>query len=522
MRQSKNSSVTTTQPKLMNTFHLHPDDNIAVAVSDLVAGEEIAEFGLKVRRGVPRGHKVAVRAIAEDEAVYKYGQVIGHSTCAILAGEHVHSHNLGMSPHTDDYAHSSAARPTEFVPDSLRDSFMGYRRGDGKTGTRNYVGIISSVNCSATVAKHVVREIEQRGILDEFPNVDGVVAVTHGVGCCVSSKNEAFAMLQRTVWGHVRHPNFGAVMMVGLGCETNQIPAMVETFGKPPSGSLNFMTIQQMGGTRKTIEACIEKLTSDVLPAADKARREEVSVSELIVALQCGGSDGYSGITANPALGLAVDRIVQQGGSAILAETTEIYGAEHLLTRRAVRPEVGEALIERIRWWEDYAEKLEGEINNNPTPGNKAGGLTTILEKSLGAVCKAGSTNLVSVLRYAEPVKEPGMHLMDSPGYDPMSITGEVASGANLICFTTGRGSVYGYKPTPSIKIATNSPMFRHMEEDMDLNAGTIADGEETHEQVAERIYRQILHVASGGKTKSEELGFGDCEFVPWNISAQM
>ena len=503
-------------------FHLHPDDNVAVAVADLTEGVALKLTGVTVKRTVPRGHKVAVRDIAADEPVFKYGQVIGHSTRAIAAGEHVHVHNLGMSPHSDDYAHGSAARPTGFVPEPERDTFLGYRRGDGKTGTRNYVGIISPVNCSATVAKHVVREVERRGILDRFPNVDGVVAITHGVGCCISNKNEAFAMLQRTVWGHVRHPNFGAVMMVGLGCESNQIPAMVETFGKPPSGNLHFMTIQQMGGTRKTIEACLEKLEKEVLPEADKARREELPVSELIVALQCGGSDGYSGITANPALGLAVDRLVAQGGSAILAETTEVYGAEHLLTRRAVRPEVGEALIERIRWWEDYAAKLDGEIDNNPTPGNKAGGLTTILEKSLGAVCKAGSTNLVSVLRYAEPVKEPGLHLMDSPGYDPMSITGEVASGANLIAFTTGRGSVYGYKPTPSIKIATNTPMFRHMEEDMDLNAGTIADGGETHEEVAHRIYREMLRVASGGKTKSEELGFGDCEFVPWNISAQM
>lgn len=503
-------------------FRLHPDDNVAVAVSDLPAGEEISEVRVTPRATVPRGHKVALQDIPLGEPVFKYGQVIGHTTAAIAAGDHIHSHNLGMSPHTDDYAHGTAARPTEMVPEEKRDTFMGYRRGDGKTGTRNYVGIISSVNCSATVAHHIVKEVERRGLLEKFPNVDGVVAITHGVGCCISNKNEAFHMLQRTIWGHVRHPNFGAVMMVGLGCETNQIPAMIETFGKPPTGSLHFTTIQQMGGTRKTIESCLEKLENEVLPAADKARREPIPASELIVALQCGGSDGLSGITANPALGLAVDRLVAQGGSAVLAETPEIYGAEHLLTRRAVRPEVGEFLIERIRWWEDYAAKLDGEINNNPTPGNKAGGLTTILEKSLGAVCKAGSTNLVSVLRYAEPVREHGMQMMDTPGYDPMGVTGQVAGGSNLLCFTTGRGSVFGNKPVPSIKIATNTPMFRHMEEDMDINAGTIVDGEETHEDVGNRIYQEILRVASGGKSKSEALGFGDCEFVPWNISAQM
>lgn len=503
-------------------FILNPGDNVAVAREALTGGQRIDDPAIVVKDSIPRGHKVALAAIRQDEPVFKYGQIIGHATRPIEAGEHVHTHNPGMSGHSSDYAYSVDARPTEYVPENQRDRFSGFRRGDGKAGTRNFVGIISSVNCSATVAQHIAREVEQRGLLEKFPHVDGVVPITHGVGCCISSRNEAFAMLQRTIWGHARHPNFGAVMLVGLGCETNQISGMVETFGKPPADSLHFATIQQQGGTRKTVEYCLKKLEEEVLPCADRARRESIPVSELVVALQCGGSDGYSGITANPAVGLAVDRLVRQGGSAILAETTEVYGAEHLLTRRAVRPEVGEALIERIRWWEDYAAKLDGEINNNPTPGNKAGGLSTILEKSLGAICKAGSTNLVSVLRYAEPVRERGLHLMDSPGYDPMSITGEVASGANLVCFTTGRGSVYGYKPSPVLKIATNSPMFHHMEEDMDLNAGTIADGTESLEEMADRIYAALIRTANGEKTKSELLGFGDSEFVPWNISAQM
>ena len=506
----------------MSLFILNSSDNVAVARDALSGGQTLESPDLRIQNPVPSGHKVALRPIAEGEAVFKYGQLIGHATHAIAAGEHVHTHNLGMTDHANDYAYSVDARPTDYIPEEHRDRFSGFRRADGKTGTRNYVGIVSSVNCSATVAQHIAREVERSGLLEKYPHIDGVVAITHGVGCCISNRNEAFAMLQRTIWGHVRHPNFGAVMLVGLGCETNQIPGMIETFGKPPPGSLHFATIQQQGGTRKTIEYCLKKLEDEVFPCAEQARRESIPVSELVVALQCGGSDGYSGITANPAVGLAVDRLVRQGGSAILAETTEIYGAEHLLTRRAVRPEVGEFLIERIRWWEDYAAKLDGEINNNPTPGNKAGGLTTILEKSLGAICKAGSTNLVSVLRYAEPVRERGLHLMDSPGYDPMSITGEVASGANLVCFTTGRGSVYGYKPSPVVKIATNSSMFHHMEEDMDLNAGTIADGTESLEQVGDRIYAALLRTANGEKTKSELLGFGDSEFVPWNISAQM
>ena len=501
-------------------FHLHPSDNVVVASGSFTTGESVHDCPVVPSQTVPSGHKMAMDTISAGASVIKFGQIIGQASVDITAGQHVHVHNLGMSAHSDDYAFSEDARPTELIETEERETFLGYRRGDGKVGTRNYVGIVSSVNCSATVAAQIVREIEKRAVLDDFPNVDGVVAITHGVGCAVSTMNEGFKMLQRTIWGHARHPNFGAVMMVGLGCEANQIPMMIEHFGKPPQGALHFTTIQHNGGTRRTIEACLEKLHNEILPLANQAEREPIPVSELVVALQCGGSDGYSGITANPALGLAVDRLIKRGGSAILAETPEVYGAEHLLTRRAVSREVGEKLLERIRWWEDYVAKLDGDISNNPAPGNKAGGLTTILEKSLGAVSKGGTTALQSVLRYAEPVPGPGLHFMDSPGYDPASITGEVASGANLICFTTGRGSVYGNKPCPSIKIASNSAMFERMEEDMDINAGTIADGTETHGEVAGRILAHIFEVAGGTRTKSEAQGFGDHEFVPWSISA--
>ncbi len=501
-------------------FQLHPTDNVAVAGANLATGETVENCPILPTQLIPSGHKMAIAKIAAGESVLKFGQVIGRATADIAPGAHVHEHNLDMSPHSNDYAFSEDARSTELIPEEERETFLGYRRGDGKVGTRNYVGIVSSVNCSATVASLIAREVEKRAVLDDYPNVDGVVAITHGVGCAVSTVNEGFRMLQRTIWGHARHPNFGAAMMVGLGCEANQIPMMIETFGKPPEGSLHFTTIQHNGGTRRTIEACLDKLHNEILPLANQARREPISVSELVVALQCGGSDGYSGITANPALGLAVDKLVQRGGSAILAETPEVYGAEHLLTRRAATRQVGENLLERIRWWEDYAAKLDGNISNNPAPGNKAGGLTTILEKSLGAISKGGTSTLMSVLRYAEPVAGPGLHFMDSPGYDPMSITGEVASGANLVCFTTGRGSVYGNKPCPSLKIASNSAMFHRMEEDMDINAGTIADGTESHEVVADRILARIFEVASGSPTKSEAQGFGDHEFVPWSISA--
>ena len=501
-------------------FQLHPDDNVVVASGVLETGQPVHGCKVKPRSRIPGGHKMAISKISAGHNVFKFGQVIGQASCPILPGDHVHEQNLAMAEYSSDYAFAEDASVTEVIPENQRSTFMGYRRDDGRVGTRNYVGILTSVNCSATVASLIAKEVEKRAVLDDFPNVDGVVALTHGAGCAVSTRNEGFRMLQRTIWGHVRHPNFGSVLMVGLGCEANQIPLMVEHFGKPPEGSFHLETIQHHGGTRQTIDSCLERLHNEILPHANKARREPVPVSEICLALQCGGSDGLSGITANPALGLAVDQLIKQGGSAILAETPEVYGAEHLLTRRSANPEVGKKLVSLIRWWEDYVAKLDGHISNNPAPGNKLGGLTTILEKSLGAISKGGTTTLQSVLRYAEPVVGSGLHFMDSPGYDPMSITGEVASGANLICFTTGRGSVYGNKPCPSIKIASNSTMFRRMEDDMDLNAGTIADGIENHPDVANRILERIVEVAGGSRTKSEIQGFGDHEFVPWSISA--
>jgi altronate hydrolase len=403
-----------------------------------------------------------------------------------------------------DYAFGEDMTETDLVAEAERATFQGYVRKDGRVGTRNYIGIVTSVNCSATVARHIAREVEKRGILNDYPNVDGIVPIVHGAGCCIGTDDEGFRMLQRTVWGHARHANFASVLMLGLGCEVNQIPLMLEVLGQPSVKTFHYTTIQQEGGTRKTIEEAIAWFES-VLPRANAMKRETVPASELKVGLQCGGSDGYSGISANPALGLAVDTLVRQGGSGVLAETPEIYGAEHLLTRRAVSREVGEKLIERIHWWEDYAANNNSSMNNNPTPGNKAGGLTTILEKSLGAVAKGGSTNLVGVYKYAEPITTKGFAFMDSPGYDPC-----------------GRGSVYGNKPVPSIKLATNTAMYKHMAEDMDINCGTIVDGTETLEEVGERIFKKMLAVASGEQTKSEELGFGDAEFVPWQVGAQM
>ena len=500
---------------------LNDSDNVAIVMSNLAEGTHVEAFGVQAQVKVPRGHKIALKPIAEGDAVVKYGQIIGNASRAIAPGEHVHIHNVSMADFDRDYAYGRGAKATEMVPESERVTFMGYRREDGTAGTRNYVGIVTSVNCAASTARLIAREAEKRGILEAYPNVDGIVPIVHGAGCCIGTDDEAFAKLQRTIWGFATHPNFASVLMLGLGCEALQIPMMLEAYGNPPKERFRYTTIQKEGGIRKTVEDGLVWLEG-ALAHANQAKREPIPASELTVALQCGGSDGYSGITANPALGVAVDLLVRNGGAAALAETPEIYGAEHLLTERAESREVGEKLIDLIHWWEDYAAKHDSSMNNNPTPGNKAGGLTTILEKSLGAVAKGGSTNLTGVYKYGEPIKARGLVFVDSPGYDPVSITGEVASGCNLVCFTTGRGSCYGNKPVPSMKIASNTPMYEHMIEDMDINCGTIVDGTETVQDAGRRIFDHILAVASGERTRSEDLDVGEAEFAPWQTYAQM
>ena len=406
------------------------------------------------------------------------------------------------------------------MPVESQATFQGFRRAGGRAGTRNYLGILTSVNCSATVARLVAREVEKSGMLDDYPNVDGVIALVHGAGCGMASKGEGFDVLARTQWGYAANPNMGGVVMIGLGCEVFQIGRMKEERHLEESDLFNTLTIQATGGTRKSIEAGVERVKA-MLPILNAAKRETLPASELVLALQCGGSDGYSGITANPALGAAVDILVRNGGTAILSETSEIYGAEHLLTRRAATPAIGQKIVDLIHWWEDYAARNGGELNNNPSPGNKAGGLTTILEKSLGAAAKGGTTILNEVYRYAEPVTAKGFVFMDTPGYDPVSATGQVAGGANVIAFTTGRGSAFGCKPTPSIKLATNSDMYRRMEEDMDINCGDVLDGV-TIEEKGREIFDKVLAVASGERSKSEALGYGDAEFVPWQLGAVM
>jgi altronate hydrolase len=499
-------------------IRLHPQDDVVIALDQLVSGTLVEAEGVTVVGLVPPGHKVATREIAPGAPVRRYGQIIGFASRPIRPGQHVHVHNLAMGDFARDYAHAAEARPTP--PAREAATFQGIVRADGRVATRNYIGILTSVNCSATVARaiadHFRRDIRPEA-LAPFPNVDGVVALTHGAGCAVDSAGEALALLQRTLGGYACHPNFAAVLVVGLGCETNQIPRLLATQGLREDERLHAFTIQDTGGTTRAIARGIE-LVRELLPRANAVRRETVPASSLMVGLQCGGSDGYSGISANPVLGAAVDLLVQQGGTAILSETPEIYGAEHLLTRRAQTPAIGHKLVERIRWWEAYCARNGASMDNNPSAGNKAGGLTTVLEKSLGGIAKAGSTNLVEVYEYAQPVRARGLVFMDTPGYDPVSATGQVAGGANLICFTTGRGSAYGCAPSPSFKLATNTALWERQSDDMDLNCGEVLEGRRSIPDLGAELFRRLLDIASGERSRSECHGYGQQEFVPWQI----
>lgn len=476
--------------------------------------------GFTVSRDIPAGHKLAVRSVADGEPVHKYGQIIGFARGDIRPGDHVHTHNLVMKDFARDYGFCADAKPVERVPESAMQYFQGYARPGGRAGTRNYIAVISSVNCSASVSHYVRDRFRTEDFRRDFPNVDGVIAFTHKSGCAITP-GEPHQVLMRVLAGIARHPNISGYVMIGLGCEVNQVHIIRQQHKldelRPGESAPTFLTIQGTGGVRKTVDAAAAAVAK-LLPAANALRRTSLPISKLILAENCGGSDGNSGITANPALGVASDDLVRYGGTSVLAETPEIYGAEHLLTRRAVTREVGEKLVSLIHWWENHAQQHNATIDNNPSFGNKEGGLTTIYEKSLGAVAKGGQSPLSAVYQYAEPITTPGFCFMDTPGYDPVSMTGLVCGGCNVGVFTTGRGSVYGCKPAPCIKVATNSVLYNWMTEDMDINAGTILDGTETVEQVGQRIFEKIIAVAGGERTKSELAGIGDEEFAPWML----
>ncbi len=501
-------------------IRLNSDDNVVIACRQLLPGTQFAAEGLTIAETIPPGHKVATRSIAQGEAVRRYNQVIGFAKREIAAGQHVHTQNLGVGGEFErDYAFSSArkdpAPPTEVA------TFDGFVRASGNVGTRNYLAVIASVNCSATVVRRIADHFNRGEALAAYPNIDGVVPIVHQTGCGMNSGGLDMVLLRRTIQGFATHPNFAGVLLVGLGCEMNQIGPIVDALGGPGQAAVKGLTIQEEGGTTAAIARGIDAIAG-MLAAADSARREPVPVSRLIVGLNCGGSDGYSGITANPALGGAVDLLVGHGGTAILSEIPEIYGAEHLLTRRAETEEIGRKLVGIIDWWRDYTRRNGGEMDNNPSVGNKVGGLTTILEKSLGAVAKGGTTTLKAVYHYAEQVTASGFVFMDTPGYDPVSATGQAAGGAQLICFTTGRGSAFGCAGVPTIKFATNNALWERQRDDMDVNCGDIITGEESLEQLSRRIFSELIDYASGKRTRSELLGYGQDEFVPWKVGAVM
>jgi altronate hydrolase len=504
-------------------IRLHPADEVAVLKRTVKAGTELLNGSVRVTaaKTIPAGHKIALAPISDGEPVKRYGQIIGFAQGDIAAGEHVHTHNLVCKDFARDYTATVSVKPIATAHDVR--TFHGYARPGGKVGTRNYVAIISTVNCSASVSRYIKERFRQEDLRRDFPNVDGVIALTHKVGCGIPAA-ESLKLLERVTVGMARHPNISGYVMIGLGCEMNQVGLLRQNYGlektKPGECAPTFMTIQGTGGVRKSVEAGVAAI-SKLLPTVNDARRTSQPISKLVLAENCGGSDGNSGITANPALGVASDLLVSYGGTSVLAETPEIYGAEHLLIHRAVNQDVADKLIRQIRWWENYARIFNSSIDNNPSYGNKEGGLTTIYEKSLGAVAKGGQAPLSAVYDYAEEIATPGFCFMDTPGYDPVSMTGLVAGGCNIGVFTTGRGSVYGCKPAPSIKVATNTALYNWMEEDMDLNAGTILDGSETVEHVGRRIFEKIISVASGEKTKSELAGIGDEEFAPWFIGPQ-
>lgn len=507
---------------MADSITLHPTDNVSILTRRAVAGSDPLGAGQALAASLSGGHKLARAAIPAGAPILKFGQIIGFATQDIPPGAHVHSHNCAFGAHDKSYdigAGLAAAR--DAIPLEEPRYFNGFHRADGRVGTRNMIALCATVNCSATVIRHAAETVTRSGILDSYPNVDGIVALAHGSGCGMTDRGPGWDNLQRVLWGHATHPNVGAAIFVGLGCEVMQIARLRQMFDGDGSERFHGLTIQDSGGTTATIAAIVAQLHA-LLPQVNAIRRQECPVAALTVALQCGGSDGMSGITANPALGLAADRIVGQGGTVILSETPEIYGAEQLLLRRAVSAPVAQKLLDRIAWWEAYAARHGASMDNNPSPGNKAGGLTTILEKSLGAVAKAGSTPLTDVVDYGARVQAKGLIFMDTPGYDPVSATGQISGGAQVVVFTTGRGSAFGSKPAPTLKLATNDRLYRAMPDDMDLNCGDILSAGVPLADKGAEIFEAILATASGRKTKSEALGLGDHEFLPWQIGAVM
>ncbi len=498
-----------------SAIHLHATDNIAVARVPLSKGTElnIGGIAVRVRDAVPAGHKVAVRDIADGEVVQRYGQRIGRARQTIESGRHVHTHNVGFEEMEFAYEFPVNEVPFPALPVHM-PTFQGFVREDGRVGTRNYVAVVAASNCAAHTAELIAASFDGESLP---ANMDGVVAFPHGEGCGMSIGPDT-EQLQRTLAGVLAHPNVSAAVILGLGCEVNQIEHYLGP-NAPRSTRLVGMTLQNSGGTRGAL-AHARREIQQLMEQGSAEKRTSVPASKIMLGLNCGGSDSFSGITANPALGVCSDMLAGIGATSVLAETTEIFGAEHLLVRRARNRAVAERLLSFVAGYKQYLNRFGGSFDDNPSPGNKAGGLTNILEKSLGAVAKAGTSPLTDAIDYAERIHTPGFNFMNTPGYDPVSLTGLAAGGCNVIAFTTGRGSAIGFPSVPVIKIASNSFTYGRMTDNMDVNAGTIADGEKTIAEVGRQIFDMVLRVASGEKTCAERLGHK--EFVPWRIGPVM
>lgn len=491
-------------------------DNIVVTTQSVSRNAVLANHNITANHDTPQGHKIAIRPIQQGAPILKFETVIGYAAEDIAAGDWLHSHNIKFDAVDKDYAFARDYVPTQILPPDQRAQFMGIQRANGRVGTRNYIGLFVTVNCSATVARKIANYFDEERML-AWPHVDGVIPFIHDSGCGMELTGEPMDLLRRTLAGYVRHPNMAGALVLSLGCERNNLAQFFEEQGLAEGKMLKTITMQQVGGTARAI-ANGKTAVREMLDEANTVRRTLCSAEHITIGMQCGGSDGLSGLSANPALGVAADILVRNGGTAILSETPEIFGVEHLLTRRARTQDVGRKLVERMDWWLDHTKGRDTQINGVVSPGNQAGGLANVLEKSLGGAKKSGSTGLMEVYRYAEPVTQKGLVFMDTPGFDPVSATGQIAGGANLICFTTGRGSCFGSYPSPTIKLASNTPMFTTMVEDMDINCGTVIDGEQTLDELGQVIFDCILEVASGMQSKSEALGVGEEEFAPWPI----
>jgi altronate hydrolase len=497
---------------------LHPADSVAIARVPIPEGSSLQISGHTVtaRAPIPAGHKIAIRSLNSGEPVYRFGNIIGFATASIQLGDHVHVHNLGY-----EERNANEIRPESIPPRTAKPStatFQGYERADGRVGTRNYIAVVAASNCAAYTSELIAQSFASEKLP---PNVDGIVAFPHGEGCGQATGADT-EQLQRTLEGVLDHPNISAALILGLGCEVNQIDHYL---GRSSSGAkgapagLQGLTLQQSGGTLGTLEAARKSIREYIDQAASQ-KRTALPVSRIVLGLNCGGSDSFSGITANPALGHCCDLLVAEGATVVLAETTEIFGAEHLLLRRSRDSKIAQKLLARIEQYKRYLRQFGGSFNDNPSPGNKDGGLSNILEKSLGAVAKAGTSPLEDVYEYSERITAPGFVFMDTPGYDPVSLTGLAAGGCNLIAFTTGRGSAIGFPSIPVLKISSNTSTYKRMTGNMDINAGRIADGVATIDQVGQEIFDALVRVASGERTLAEKLGHH--EFAPWRIGPVM